>query len=193
MGNLAIVWVVAGLVALLSLGHTLWVTVETRTCVDIYGLPNDLCREVASTGKTSVTEAARTYSACRNEVGVGSEALCGMVVRGTLSLEEAAQLYRAYPQMSEWEWKRLCPLSACYMLKPECRDWDWKAVLSGRAWPGMTADQVLVAWGSPTTVRRTSKAGEVQEVWVYQSGRMAGARYLLFRNGVLVAIETRYM
>ncbi len=191
MGNWGIVWVVAGLLALLSLGQTLRVTVETRTGVNVYGLPSGLCREVAATGKMSVTEAAQVYSACRYEAGVGSEALCAKVVRGTLSVGEATQLYRAYPQMSEWEWKRLCPMSASHMLKPTCRHWDWKAILSGRVLPGMTDDQVLVAWGFPTIVRRTSNVGEVREVWVYQSSRMVGTRYLHFRNGALIAIETR--
>ncbi len=160
----------AGLLALLSLGQTLWLTVETRTGVAVYGLPHDLCREVAAGGQMSVAEAVRIYTACRNETGVRSETLCAQVVRGCLSIQEAGQLYKAFPMMSEWEWKQLRPLSACHMLDPRCRDWDWKALLAGRIWIDMTDTQVMVAWGLPTKVTRTTTASEVREQWVYEGG-----------------------
>ncbi len=184
-------WIVAGLLALLSLGQTLWIAMETQTGVAVHGLPHDLCREVATSGQMSVAEAARIYTACLNEAGVGSQALCAQVVRGCLSIQEAGQLYKAFPMMSEWEWKQLRPLSACHMLDPRCRDWDWKALLAGRIGVGMTDTQVLVAWGLPTKVTRTTTTFEVRELWVYEGGVFDGTRILSFRGGVLTSVETR--
>lgn len=184
-------WIVAGLLALLSLGQTLRLALETQAGVAVHGLPYDLCREVATNSQMSVAEAARIYTACRGEAGVGSEALCAQVVKGCLSIQEAGQLYKAFPMMSEWEWKQLCPLSASHMLDPRCRDWDWKALLAGRVWIGMTNTQVMVAWGRPTRVTRTSTVSEVRDQWVYEGGKLDGTRFLYFRNGVLTAVETR--
>jgi len=184
-------WIVAGVLALLSLGQTLWLAMETRTCVAVHGLPHDLCREVATTSQMSVAEAARIYTSCRDEAGVGSHALCAQVVKGSLSVQEARQLYKAFPMVSEWKWKQLCPLSASHMLDPRCRDWDWKALLAGRVWIGMTGTQVMVAWGRPARVTRTITASEVREQWVYEGGVFDGTRFLYFRNGVLTSVETR--
>lgn len=184
-------WIVAGLLALLSLGQTLWLAMETHTGVDVHGLPRDLCREVATGGQISVAEAARIYSTCRNEAGVGSEALCTHVVKGCLSIREASELFRAFPMMSEWDWRQLRPLSACHMLNPHCRDWDWKALLAGRVWIGMTDTQVLVAWGPPARISRTTTTFDVREQWMYEGGAFDSARILSFRGGILTAMQTR--
>jgi len=68
--NMWSLWIVAGLLAVLSLGQILWLTVETQTGVAVYGLPDDLCREVAAGGQMSVAEAVRIYTACRDGAGV---------------------------------------------------------------------------------------------------------------------------
>lgn len=184
-------WIVAGLLALLSLGQTLWLALETHTGVAVHGLPHDLCREVTTCGRMSVAEAARIYNTCRNEAGVRSEALCSQVVKGYLSIGEASQLYRAFPMMSEWEWKQLRPLSACHMLDSRCQDWDWKALLAGRIWIGMTDTQVMVAWGPPVRMTRTTTTFEVRELWVYEGGVLDSTRILSFRGGVLTSVEMR--
>jgi hypothetical protein len=189
-GNAWLLWLAAGLLALLSLGQTLRVAVETQVGVAVHGLPADLCREVVAEGRLPITKAAQIYAVCWG-AGVHSEALCAQVVRGKLSVREALDLYRHFPRMSEWSWRQLRPVTVGYMLAPNNRDWDWKSILAGRIWIGMTDTQALVAWGLPTNIWRTVTARETRERWVYRGGGLDGTRHLTFRNGILTSIETR--
>jgi hypothetical protein len=56
-----------------------------------------------------------------------------------------------------------------------------QAVLDGRVEPGMTPDQVLVAWGEPTEVVTQSSSGD--EIWVYQSGGHPGSVHVMGSTG----------
>ncbi len=52
----------------------------------------------------------------------------------------------------------------------------------GRVMAGMSADQVRIAWGRPTSINRSVSAGSVHEQWVYRHGP-GSAQYIYLENG----------
>ena len=61
-----------------------------------------------------------------------------------------------------------------------------RAVIERKVIPGMTAEQVSMAWGPPGKVNETPRASGVSQQWVYP---MSGSVY--FENGRVTSIETR--
>lgn len=59
---------------------------------------------------------------------------------------------------------------------------------SGRVAIGQTGEQVVQAWGQPTTINQSIRAGSVSEQWVYRVGR-SSAQYVYLENGVVTAIQ----
>ena len=91
-----------------------------------------------------------------------------------ITVEQALLLHRAFPNFTT-EWDGLWRLiwrgkSIQFMLDSSRRAWPWADLLAGRIRIGMPAEQVLVAWGNPTTVNRTVTVGRVREQWVYEEG-----------------------
>lgn len=60
-----------------------------------------------------------------------------------------------------------------------------RAVIERKVIPGMTTDQVSMAWGPPSKVNETSRASGVSQQWVYP---MSGNVH--FEDGRVTAIET---
>jgi len=169
--NLVLWWILAGLLAL-WLGLNAWLTIGTRACVEVYGLPEALCTQVAGTPLTA-EEAVQLHEAFPN-----------LSNRAWDSFHLRLSLYGAkHP--------------ASYVLDPARRDWPWNSILQGHVWPGMTDEQAAIAWGRPTKINRTITTHGVREQWVY-SGDGSIARdlyrrtrtcYLYFENGILTAIQ----
>ena len=59
------------------------------------------------------------------------------------------------------------------------------AVLERRVLPGMTAEQVTLAWGKPQRVNQTLRSSRISEQWVYSV-----SSYVYFENGRVTAIQT---
>jgi hypothetical protein len=59
------------------------------------------------------------------------------------------------------------------------------AVVERKVMPGMTPEQVTLAWGRPRSVNQTIRASGVSEQWVYS---ISG--YVYFENGRVTAIQT---
>ena len=59
------------------------------------------------------------------------------------------------------------------------------AVLERRVLPGMTAEQVTLAWGKPRHVNQTLRSSRISEQWVYSI-----STYVYFENGRVTAIQT---
>lgn len=55
--------------------------------------------------------------------------------------------------------------------------------------PGMTADEVLDAWGQPVRINKTTYASGVHEQWVYGMGNLWEFIYL--ENGIVTAVQER--
>ena len=63
-----------------------------------------------------------------------------------------------------------------------CQTMDEKKVMIG-----MTADQVLLAWGKPTAVNVTTTANRQHEQWIY--GTTSPREYLYLDNDVLKSMQ----
>jgi len=59
------------------------------------------------------------------------------------------------------------------------------AVIEGRVTPGMTTEQVILAWGRPLRINQTTRASGVSEQWVYST-----SRHVYLENGRVTAIQT---
>lgn len=189
--NMWSLWIVAGLLAVLSLGQILWLTVETQTGVAVYGLPDDLCREVAAGGQMSVAEAVRIYTACRDGAGVRSGALRPVGERMPVDPRGGPAL-QGVPHDVRMGMETAPPSVRLPHAGPSLP----RLGLEGAPRrPYLDRhdrhSQVMVTWGLPTRVTRTTKASEVREQQVYEGGVLDGTRFPSFRNGVLTAVETR--
>ena len=59
-----------------------------------------------------------------------------------------------------------------------------EAVASGRIMLGMSAEQVLAAWGAPKKINRTIVRGRISEQAIYANGQ-----YVYFENGIVTALQ----
>lgn len=60
----------------------------------------------------------------------------------------------------------------------------WSAIEDQSVFIGMTANQARLAWGTPTSVNRTTTRSGTREQWVY-----GGGNYLYFQDGILETIQ----
>lgn len=58
----------------------------------------------------------------------------------------------------------------------------------GRVMAGMSADQVRIAWGQPTSINRSVSAGSVREQWVYRHGP-GNSQYIYLEDGVVTSFQ----
>lgn len=59
-----------------------------------------------------------------------------------------------------------------------------RAIACGSVYIGMSADQVVAAWGRPRDINRTTYSFGVHEQWVYNN-----SSYVYFENGIVTAIQ----
>ena len=64
-----------------------------------------------------------------------------------------------------------------------------EAVEAGYVRLGMTAEQVLAAWGQPRDRNRTTSSHGTSEQWVYRSVNRPGAQYVYLENGVVTTLQ----
>jgi len=61
-------------------------------------------------------------------------------------------------------------------------------IIEGKVHVGMTKNEALESWGTPSDINKTTTAYGVREQWVYR-GRNYARKYLYFDNGVLKTIQ----
>jgi len=129
-------------------------------------LREQVTQEIQARGASRATAWALSYYVAGNVVAEGL--LPGMTVG------KAIELHKAFPSFTT-EWNGLYCLiwrgrEADYMLDAGRRSWPWSDLLATKIAIGMPAKQVLVAWGRPTTVNRTTTVRGTEEQWVYREG-----------------------
>jgi hypothetical protein len=67
-----------------------------------------------------------------------------------------------------------------------------KAIAEGKVFVGMTKDEVIKSWGTPTRVNKTTTSGGSTEQWVYYGRGGSGSdQYVYVDNGVVRTVQSR--
>ncbi|NLY75727.1 MAG: hypothetical protein GX075_10525 [Firmicutes bacterium] len=96
----------------------------------------------------------------------------------------------SYSRINDTSNKLMRPLEEYWYLSdpvkiyPKWPQRAWDAIKEYKIYIGMNKEMVLMSWGKPERVYRTTTANRVSEQWVYGS-----SNYVYFDNGVVSAIQ----
>ena len=63
-------------------------------------------------------------------------------------------------------------------------------ILEGRVEVGMSRDEVIRSWGSPTKVNKTINTSGTSEQWIYRRSGIGFDRYVYIDNGTVRSLQT---
>lgn len=64
------------------------------------------------------------------------------------------------------------------------------AITENKIFIGMTRDEVMQSWGSPTKINKTINSSGTSEQWVYRRGNFGNDQYLYLDNGVVRSMQS---
>lgn len=64
------------------------------------------------------------------------------------------------------------------------------AVLNGKVFIGMTAEEALRSWGQPTKINQTLNGSGTSEQWVYRREGGIEGQYVYLTNGIVQSIQS---